>query len=191
MIHFIRKMKFVIGSRLAMQSRLSRCSKYLNQDRIQVGARVTVGDGCVLYPIAGEGTQTFDSSIQIGDDVYIGHYTQLHCLGKMTIGTGSVISDYVYISDASHGLLPTEGLIMKQPLSTKGPVEIGEHCFVGYGATVMPGVRLGKHSIVSARAVVTKSVPPYCTVAGNPARVIRVFDFERRQWVAPAGDASC
>jgi acetyltransferase-like isoleucine patch superfamily enzyme len=50
---------------------------------------------------------------------------------------------------------------------------IGERCFIGAGAILMPGVRIGDESIVAAGAVVTRDVPPRCIAAGNPAVVIR------------------
>ena len=50
---------------------------------------------------------------------------------------------------------------------------IGEYCFIGMDAIILPGIHIGDHSIVGAGAVVTKDVPPHTIVAGNPARVIR------------------
>ncbi|TXH01667.1 MAG: acyltransferase, partial [Rhodocyclaceae bacterium] len=54
----------------------------------------------------------------------------------------------------------------------RAKVEIGEYTFIGAGACVLPGVTIGKGSLISAGAVVSKSVPPYSIVAGNPAKVI-------------------
>ena len=53
------------------------------------------------------------------------------------------------------------------------PVKIGNDVYIGHGAMVMPGVTIGDGAIVGASAVVTKNVPPYAIVAGNPARLIR------------------
>lgn len=50
---------------------------------------------------------------------------------------------------------------------------IGKNCFVGAHSLIMPGVKIGDNSIVAAGSIVTKDVPPYTIVAGNPARVIR------------------
>lgn len=149
-----------------------------------MGRNVTVGDGTVLFPIREYAGVNFNASIEVSDDVYIGHHTQLHCIGSLRIGNGSVISDYVYISDVAHGLSPVAGLIMSQPLETKGPVEIGRNCFIGYGVAVMPGVTLGDGCVVAARAVVTKSFPPYSMLVGNPARMIKRFDFQEKSWIA-------
>lgn len=47
----------------------------------------------------------------------------------------------------------------------------------------MPGVTIGKRSVIGAGAVVTKSVPQYCVAVGNPAKIIKKFDFEQGKWV--------
>lgn len=53
---------------------------------------------------------------------------------------------------------------------------------MGFNCEVLSGVHIGKHSIVAARAVVTKDIPPYSIVAGNPARVIKQYNFETKLW---------
>jgi acetyltransferase-like isoleucine patch superfamily enzyme len=56
------------------------------------------------------------------------------------------------------------------------PIRIGPNTWIGFDSCILPGVTVGKGSIVGARSVVTESVPPYCVVAGNPARVVRLLD---------------
>lgn len=65
---------------------------------------------------------------------------------------------------------------------SKGPVIIEDDCWLGFNCEVLSGVHIGKHSIVAARAVVTKDIPPYSIVAGNPARVIKQYNFETKLW---------
>lgn len=55
----------------------------------------------------------------------------------------------------------------------KGPIVIGDDVWIGYGATILSGVTLGKGCVVGARALVCKDVPPYAVVAGVPARIIK------------------
>ena len=56
------------------------------------------------------------------------------------------------------------------------PVEIGDHAWIGLGATIMKGVTIGHHAVVATQAVVTKDVPPHGVVGGNPAKLLKVFE---------------
>lgn len=61
------------------------------------------------------------------------------------------------------------------------PVEIGDYAWIGAGATVLPGVRVGRHAVVGAASVITKDVPDYAVAVGNPAKVIKMLDKEKFQ----------
>ena len=61
------------------------------------------------------------------------------------------------------------------------PVLIREYAWVGAGATILPGVCIGRHAIVGAGSVVTKDVPDYAVAVGNPAKVIKMLDKEKFQ----------
>lgn len=154
-----------------------------NPERVSLGRDCIIGRFSILNPLNNYLDQPCDGRIELGDDVYIGGYAQIHSMGRLEIGSGCVLSEHVYISDIAHGLHPDRGLIMKQPLECKGPVRIGRHVFIGYGCSVLPGVTLGDHCVVGARSVVTRSFPAYSMVAGMPARCIKVFDPELRDWV--------
>ncbi len=126
--------------------------------------------------------------VQIGDSTYIGRHFYLTAIGSITIGIRCVLSDYVYITDCAHGLAPHAGFILHQPLESKGHVAIGDGCFVGFRAVILPGVTLGAHCVVGANSVVTRSFPPYSMVAGAPARLIKTYSHDIKQWIT-AGDS--
>lgn len=82
------------------------------------------------------------------------------------------------ITDNSHGQTDTPDLNTipsERPLVTKGPVIIEDNVWIGDKATILPGVRIGRGSIIGANAVVVKSVPPHSLVGGNPATVRRIM----------------
>jgi acetyltransferase-like isoleucine patch superfamily enzyme len=62
----------------------------------------------------------------------------------------------------------------------KDQVLVGEGSWIGFRANILSGVTIGKHCVVAAGAVVTRSVPDYCVVAGCPARIIKKYDFQMR-----------
>ncbi len=113
----------------------------------------------------------FDGKCRIGSHVWIGPHAYFDARDL-------VIEDYVgwgpgaKVLGSAHTGDPISVPIIKTGLSIQ-PVVIGYGADIGTNATILPGVRVGAHSIVGAGAVVTEDVPEYSIVAGVPARVIR------------------
>jgi lipopolysaccharide O-acetyltransferase len=169
---------------LSESALLARPLRVANAHCISIGARTIIGRDTLLQPITTYLDQSFSPRLVIGDDCYVGPNCQFHCVDKIELTSGCVLSDQVYVSDVSHGLLPGQGLLMDQPVNSKGAVIVGANCFIGFGAVLMPGVILGEHVVVGARSIVTRSVPAFTMVAGNPARPIATFDHRAGQWVS-------
>ena len=72
--------------------------------------------------------------------------------------------------------------ISQQKCST-AEIVIEDEVWIGANVVVTAGTRIGKHSVVAAGSVVTKDVPPYCVVAGNPARILKKYNEESKEWV--------
>lgn len=156
-------------------------------DRVVVGARTEIGADPMIAAITEYAGEQFSPTVEIGDDVYIGPHLYLVSVSSVKIGNGAVLSEGVFITDVSHGVSPGDGLIMKQKLIPGGPVSIGEHSFIGFRASIMAGVLVGRHCVVGANAMVTKSVPDYCLLVGNPARVVKRYDPHQKVWLRVQG----
>lgn len=121
----------------------------------------------------------FNPSIVIGDNVNINSDVHIGCIESIVIGNNVLMASRIYISDHSHGQIDNN--IRKIPpaqrkLFSKGPVIIEDNVWIGEGVCILPGVKIGKNSIIGANAVVTVSVPPNAVVAGVPAKVIRILE---------------
>lgn len=151
-----------------------------------------IGQGVVIEP----GVLVFHpENIEIGDNVYIGHYTILkgYHRGRMVIGSGTWIGQQCFLHSAGNliignnvGIGPgvkiitsfhAEEGISKPILHSRiefAPVVIEDDADIGVGAIILPGVTIGKGAQVGAGAVVTRNVPAYAIVAGVPARLLRM-----------------
>ena len=98
---------------------------------------------------------------------FINENVQITCGGTIEIGNGCVIGrDVVIRSYDGH-------TIQQYGYQISAPIKIGEHVWIGQGATVLKGVTIGDGAIIAANATVTKDVPSHCIVAGCPAKVVK------------------
>jgi len=172
------------GVVMGRDSLVKRPFSLRNRAHIRIGERCSIGRFATWDAIQEYAGKSQRGAIVLGNDVYIGGYSHIQVVSTVEIGDGCVLSEHVYMSDVAHGLDPNAGLIMQQPVESKGPVRIGRHVFIGFGASVLPGVTLGDYCVVGTRSVVTRSFPPYSMIAGVPARLIKAFDQRTGQWVS-------
>ena len=111
-----------------------------------------------------------DAVLRIEEGVGVGPYNIINAFDDCTIGKDTMLSPYVNINCADHGM--ELGEPMKLQRGTYGPVVIGEDCWIGAGVVINKGVTIGKGVVVGAGAVVTCDLPPYAIAVGVPAKVI-------------------
>ena len=159
---------------------------------VDPGRMARCGVGVVFEP----GALVFHPEhIELGDDVYVGHYAILkayhqnwlrigdrswigqgaflHAAGGLEIGARVGIGPGVKIITSSHELVPGETTPVMDGALQLAPVVLEDGCDVGVGAVILPGVRVGRGAVIGAGAVVTRDVPGGAVVAGSPARVMR------------------
>lgn len=118
----------------------------------------------------------FSPQITIGDNCDFGDYLHLTCINKIFIGNEVLTGRWVTITDNSHGQTDMETLTINplyRKLISKGCITIGNKVWIGDKATILAGVQIGDGAIIGANSVVTKDIPAYSVVAGNPAKLIK------------------
>lgn len=114
----------------------------------------------------------FGNNVSLENDCHIG------AVNRVEIHDNVLIASRVYISDHAHGVADYPDIAIapnERPVWSKGPVVIERDVWIGEGASILPGVRVGRNAIVGANAVVTRDVPPFSVVGGAPARVIKTI----------------
>ncbi len=112
------------------------------------------------------------SSVKIGRNVFINSNLLAMARGGITIEDNVQIAANVQLISNNHDPYDLQVLTCK-------PVLIRESAWIGAGATILPGVCVGRHAVVGAASVVTKDVPDYAVVVGSPAKVIKMLDKEK------------
>ena len=147
-----------------------------NVENISIGNNVKLQKG--IWLTAWPQANSRNVLIDIQDDVVIGAYNHITASNYIHIGKGFLSGKWVTITDNSHGTTTMDSLYIspiKRVVCSKGAVIIGNNVWVGDKATILPGVTIGNGVIIAANAVVTKDVPEYSVVAGNPAKIIKVL----------------
>ena len=146
---------------------------------------IDIGDNClILSNCRIENFKYIDNSPEIilGNHCVIGYYFTILNASKVILGDDVLIASHVLITSENHSMNPESNeSYISQPLISK-PVIIGDGCWIGEKSCILPGVTIGKKSIIGAGSVVTKSIPDYCIAVGNPAKVVKKYSFETHKW---------
>lgn len=166
-VFFKRKINYILGS------------KY-----IKIGSKVSFGKQLVLTVWYKHNNYSYSPQIQIGDGCNFGDYLHLTAINEIIIGNNVLTGRWVTITDNSHGQSTYSDLCippLKRGVYSPGSVFIEDDVWIGDKVTILPGVRIGKGSIIGANSVVTKNIPSFCIVGGNPARIIKNLSCQSRE----------
>jgi acetyltransferase-like isoleucine patch superfamily enzyme len=138
-------------------------AKGTDNQGIRIGSRVFVGRNTILSCKNGD--------IDIGNGANIGFNCELFSASRVAVGADTLIAAYAYLVGGDHTVEDASRPVVEQGRQSKG-ITVGAGAWIGAGATVLDGVRLGDRSIVGAGAVVREDVPDGVTAVGVPARLL-------------------
>ena len=118
--------------------------------------------------------------VKIGDRTRIGLGSVL--IGPVEVGNDVRLAQNVVMSGLNHGYEDISKPISQQPVSTK-PILVRDETWIGANVFIAAGVTVGKHCVVAAGSIVTRDVPDFTVVAGNPARIIKQYEPGSKTWV--------
>ena len=169
-------------------ARLIRFPFYIRgRSSICWGHGFTTGVGVRLDAFGGGDVDT--KLIIIGDRVQINDYVHIGAIECVRIGNDVLIASKVYISDHNHGRYDQVDYMSSPDISPadrplfSSPVIIEDRVWIGENVCIMPGVTIGKGAIIGAGAVVTHNIPAESIATGVPAKVIKLYNKELREWL--------
>jgi acetyltransferase-like isoleucine patch superfamily enzyme len=155
----------------------------------QRATRITLGNSVILSEHAwlnvATGDPTGEPTIVIDDNCVIAVGSIISAKNQIHLERDVNIAQQVLIMDHNHAYEALEIPILKQGITKGGRIRIGEGSWIGHGAAILCSrgdLTIGRHCVVSANSVVTRSIPDYSVVFGIPAMIIRQYDPEARSW---------
>lgn len=155
---------------------------YLGKPIVLIGTRnIRIGRRVRIFPNSRIEVHGENAYININDNVTIGQGFHATSGGELNIGSDTVITGNVVVTNIDHEYKNIELSVLEQPnlIST---TSIGEGCFIGFGAIIQAGTSLGKHCVVGANSVVRGKFPDYCVIVGSPAKIVKRYNADTSSW---------
>jgi acetyltransferase-like isoleucine patch superfamily enzyme len=159
-----------------------------NPDRIAGAGRIRIGEhtriekGAVLYAVQKFAKQKYRGQIIIGDHVYLNRFFNATSASRITIEDYVSCGSNVSLVNFDHGWQDIHKDINSTPLMVHGAIEIGAQTWIGNNVVILGGVSIGRHCVIGAGSIVTKDIPDYSLAVGNPAKVIKQYNFQTERW---------
>ncbi|RVU02719.1 acyltransferase [Mucilaginibacter limnophilus] len=169
--------KWFVNPFIHKRGKGSKVRRYTRMDvlpfnRFELGEGSTIEDFCTINNGVGD--------VFIGSNSLVGMGNVI--IGPVTIGNNVIFAQNIVASGLNHEYRDVNQPIHAQKILV-APIVVEDDCWIAANSVITSGVTIGKHSVIAAGAVVTKDIPPYSVAVGNPAKVIKKFDFELNDWV--------
>ncbi|MBK8396343.1 MAG: acetyltransferase [Leptospiraceae bacterium] len=167
-------------------SRILRYPNYIRGKKyIDFGKSLTTGVGLRIDAMPINKSKIV---LKFGCDIELNDYVHIGAIDSITIGNNVLIASKVFITDHNHGNYSGDephnnpNIPPRNNSLHSSPVEIQDNVWIGENVSILPGVTVGKGSIIGAMSLVNKNIPPYSLAVGIPAKVVKTFNFESKKW---------
>jgi len=141
-------------------------------NRFELGINSTIEDFCTINNGVGD--------VIVGDNSLVGIGNVI--IGPVKIGNNVILAQNIVASGLNHEYMDAATPIRFQDVTTSAII-IEDDCWIAANVVITAGVTIGKHCVVGAGSVVVKDIPPYSVAIGNPAKVVKRYDEQTKQWV--------
>ncbi len=151
---------------------------------IKVGNNVIIGKNSIIATNKNHiyGGNPNNCKIIIGENTSIGPNNQFSGQGGIKIGKDVLFASNVILMTNNHGYKDITKPIRLQDNINK-EISIGDDSWIGINVIILGGVSIGRHCVIGAGSVVSKDIPDFCIAAGNPAKIVKKYNFEKNEWV--------
>lgn len=176
-----------------MQGSIGARSKVRGTAHMQIGSHFSAGPGLWLEAVAEYNGHSYSPQIIIGDHVYLSWNNHIGAVNYVKIGNHVLFGSNCYVTDHNHGIYSGTGVSSPdvppsdRVLTDNKEVIIEDNVWIGNGVVILPGVTIGRGSIVGANSVVTKDIPSYTICGGIPARVLKKWNSDKKIWESENG----
>lgn len=176
---FFNRFKRLTSKNISRSSYIASGVQFLGLDQISIGKNCTIGQNTVFTVNNRASTEI---QLKIDDNTYIGR-NNFFAVGKsIEIGAYCIFGNNCAIMGSDHIFNTPLKPYITTGATTDKSIKIGVNCWLGYGISVLGNITIGHGSIIGANSVVTKNIPPFSLAIGNPARIIKRFNFNLNTW---------
>lgn len=167
---------------IGKESKVGLLYNFLNGKYINIGDHTSIGRYARFHCYDNYNGKKYSPKIIIGNNCIFGPNVTILCADLVKIENNVAFAGYITIVNENHGMDVENSLpFYKQDLVTS-PITIGEGSWIGERTCIISGAKIGKNCIIGSGSVVNKEIPDNCIAVGNPAKVIKKWDFEESKW---------
>lgn len=172
-----------------IKNNISFGAKIIGWKHIYLDGNVVVSHGSFLN-VNSRGRRS-SSFLWIGQNSFIGKGNFFSVGESIKMGPFCLTASNCSFIGSSHRIENPFLPVLTSGVSLDKNIIVGANCFFGFGASVIGNVKIGHGCVIGAHAVVMKDIPPFSMVIGNPARIIKRYDFNKNKWVSDFDDDIC